>query len=325
MENENKISSMAGSAHCTEEIMSACALCPRECLADRGAGKKGFCSLDERIYLARAALHMWEEPCISGTKGSGAVFFSGCGLRCCFCQNSLLSKDHFGKKLTVNELGDAFLRLQDKGAYNINLVTPTQFFPDIIKALDLVRHKLHIPVVCNCGGYECPEIISLLKDYIDIWLPDFKYFDNELAFRYSKAKNYFEQASASIAQMIRQTGTPEYTLHPSSVPGRPDFPLMAKGVIIRHMVLPGHKDDSIRLLHWIHQHFPEHSYLVSLLSQYTPYTKNPDYPQLNRRITSYEYNKVVDTALELGMTDGFMQQKSSAKEEYTPPFNLEGL
>lgn len=231
----------------------------------------------------------------------------------------------FGKKLTVNELGDAFLRLQDKGAYNINLVTPTQFFPDIIKALDLVRHKLHIPVVCNCGGYECPEIISLLKDYIDIWLPDFKYFDNELAFRYSKAKNYFEQASASIAQMIRQTDTPEYTLHPSSVPGRPDFPLMAKGVIIRHMVLPGHKDDSIRLLHWIHQHFPEHSYLVSLLSQYTPYTKNPDYPQLNRRITSYEYNKVVDTALELGMTDGFMQQKSSAKEEYTPPFNLEGL
>ena len=218
-----------------------------------------------------------------------------------------------------------FCALQDKGAYNINLVTPTQFFPDIIKALDLVRHKLHIPVVCNCGGYECPEIISLLKDYIDIWLPDFKYFDNELAFRYSKAKNYFEQASASIAQMIRQTGTPEYTLHPSSVPGRPDFPLMAKGVIIRHMVLPGHKDDSIRLLHWIHQHFPEHSYLVSLLSQYTPYTKNPDYPQLNRRITSYEYNKVVDTALELGMTDGFMQQKSSAKEEYTPPFNLEGL
>ena len=246
-----------------------------------------------------------------------------CG--CCFCQNSLLSKDHFGKKLTVNELGDAFLRLQDKGAYNINLVTPTQFFPDIIKALDLVRHKLHIPVVCNCGGYECPEIISLLKDYIDIWLPDFKYFDNELAFRYSKAKNYFEQASASIAQMIHQTGAPEYTIHPSSVPGRPDFPLMTKGIIIRHMVLPGHKDDSIRLLYWIHQHFPEHHYLVSLLSQYTPYTKNPDYPQLNRRITSYEYNKVVDTALELGMTDGFMQQKSSAKEEYTPPFNLEGL
>lgn len=305
-----------------------CTLCPRMCHVNRSV-TIGYCGCSSHISAARAALHKWEEPVLSGPEeepgGSGAVFFSGCTLRCCFCQNSILSKDHFGKELTVNELGDAFLRLQDKGAYNINLVTPTQFFPDIIKALDLVRHKLLIPVVCNCGGYERPEIISLLKDYIDIWLPDFKYFDNELAFPYSKAKDYFEQASASIAQMIYQTGTPEYTLHPSSVPGRPDFPLMAKGVIIRHMVLPGHKDDSIRLLHWIHQHFPEHSYLVSLLSQYTPYTQNPDYPQLNRRITSYEYNKVVDTALELGMTDGFMQQKSSAKEEYTPPFNLEGL
>ena len=305
-----------------------CTLCPRMCHVNRSV-TTGYCGCSSHISAARAALHKWEEPVLSGPEeepgGSGAVFFSGCTLRCCFCQNSLLSKDHFGKKLTVNELGDAFLRLQDKGAYNINLVTPTQFFPDIIKALDLVRHKLHIPVVCNCGGYERPEIISHLKDYINIWLPDFKYFDNELAFRYSKAKDYFEQASASIAQMIHQTGAPEYTLHPSSVPGRPDFPLMTKGVIIRHMVLPGHKDDSIRLLYWIHQHFPEHSYLISLLSQYTPYTKNPDYPQLNRRITSYEYNKVVDTALELGMTDGFMQQKSSAKEEYTPPFNLEGL
>lgn len=217
------------------------------------------------------------------------------------------------------------MRLQDQGAYNINLVTPTHYFPDIIKSLDLVRHRLHIPIVCNCGGYERPQVISQLKDYIDIWLPDFKYFDNELAFRYSRAKDYFEQASASIAQMIQQTGVPEYMLHPSSIPEKPDFPLMTKGVIIRHMVLPGHKDDSIKLLHWIQEHFPKHHYLISLLSQYTPYTTNPDYPQLNRRITSYEYNKVVDTALELGMTDGFMQQKSSAKEEYTPPFNLEGL
>lgn len=205
-----------------------CTLCPRMCHVNRSV-TIGYCGCSSHISAARAALHKWEEPVLSGPEeepgGSGAVFFSGCTLRCCFCQNSLLSKDHFGKKLTVNELGDAFLRLQDKGAYNINLVTPTQFFPDIIKALDLVRHKLHIPVVCNCGGYECPEIISLLKDYIDIWLPDFKYFDNELAFRYSKAKNYFEQASASIAQMIHQTGAPEYTLHPSSVPGQTGFSL----------------------------------------------------------------------------------------------------
>ena len=310
--------------------MSFCNVCPRSCKVDRKQsihekGRAGYCRSGMLPIVSRAALHHWEEPCISGTRGSGTIFFSGCTLRCCFCQNSLLSKDHFGKKLTVNELGDAFLRLQDKGAYNINLVTPTQFFPDIIKALDLVRHKLHIPVVCNCGGYECPEIISLLKDYIDIWLPDFKYFDNELAFRYSKAKNYFEQASASIAQMIHQTGAPEYTLHPSSVPGRPDFPLMAKGVIIRHMVLPGAKEDSIRLLHWIKEELPPGQFLLSILSQYTPFYKSSQYPEIRRRITTYEYQKVVDTAIELGLTDGYMQEKSSAKEEYTPPFDLSGI
>ena len=206
-----------------------CTLCPRMCHVNRHE-TTGYCGCSDHILAARAALHKWEEPVLSGPEeepgGSGAVFFSGCTLRCCFCQNFVLSKEHFGKELTPAQLGDAFLHLQDQNAYNINLVTPTQFFPDIIKTLDLVRHKLHIPVVCNCGGYERPEIISQLNDYIDIWLPDFKYFDNELAFRYSKAKDYFKQASASITQMIAQTGAPEYKYHPASRPGAPDFPLI---------------------------------------------------------------------------------------------------
>ena len=287
---------------------SSCHLCPRSCGIDRRVSS-GFCGCGDTIKAARAALHYWEEPCISGTRGSGTIFFSGCTLKCCFCQQGL------GKELTIPQLGDVFLSLQDQGAHNINLVTATQYLPSVITALDLVKHKLAIPIVYNCGGYERVEIVRELADYVDIWLPDLKYYDTALSNRYSQAKNYFDHASEAISQMVRQTGAP--VLDSDGI--------MQSGVIIRHMVLPGAREDSIRLLHWIHDNLPKGQYYISLLSQYTPYTTNPDYPQLNRRITSYEYNKVVDTALELGMTDGFMQQKSSAKEEYTPPFNLEGL
>ena len=294
----------------------SCTLCPRMCGADRTKAP-GFCGASHQIKAARAALHQWEEPCISGTAGSGTVFFSGCTLKCVFCQTYPLSHEHFGKEISTARLAEIFLELQEKGAHNINLVTATQYLPSIRQALELARPELHIPVVYNSGGYERTETIREFSDCIDIWLPDLKYYDSSLSEKYSAAQNYFSMASKAIKEMIRISG---------GLAWDPENPgLLKKGVVIRHMVLPGHKDDSIRLLHWIHQHFPEHSYLVSLLSQYTPYTKNPDYPQLNRRITSYEYNKVIDTALELGMTDGFMQQKSSAKEEYTPPFNLEGL
>ena len=219
--------------------------------------------------------------------------------------------------MTAAELGQAFLRLQDQGAYNINLVTPTQYLPHIISALDQVRLKLTIPVVYNCGGYEREETVKALKDYVDIWLPDFKYYDNRLARRYSGAEDYFETAAAAIRQMIDQTGAPVY--QPSS-PG-----LLSKGVIIRHMVLPGQRHDSIALLEWISGNLPRNRYMISLMSQYTPYIKNQEFPELNRRITSYEYDKVVDAAIRLGLTEGFMQEKSSAREEYTPPFDLEGL
>ena len=211
MENENKISSMAGSAHCTEEIMSACALCPRECLADRGAGKKGFCGMDERIYLARAALHMWEEPCISGTKGSGAVFFSGCGLRCCFCQNHDIAMGSRGRAVSVERLGEIFLELKEKGAANINLVTGAHYVPQIIEALDMAWRKgLDIPVVYNSSGYEKTETLKLLEGYVDIYLPDLKYLDPELAQKFSYAPDYVQAAKAAIREMVRQTGKCEF-------------------------------------------------------------------------------------------------------------------
>lgn len=292
---------------------TSCQLCPRMCKADR-TKNVGFCRSGAAITAARAALHHWEEPCISGTRGSGTVFFSGCTLRCCFCQNYPVSQEHFGKELTDRQLSDIFLRLQEQGAHNINLVTATQYLPDVLRALDHIRHRLTIPVVYNCGGYERIETVKLLKDYIDIWLPDLKYHSKELSARYSQARDYFTVASAAIGQMIEQTGPPVF-----------EQELMTSGVIIRHMVLPGNRDDSIRLLHWMKDELPEGRFLISLMSQYTPFYHSSQYPEINRRITSYEYDKVVDMALELGLTMGFMQKRSSAREEYTPPFDLEGL
>lgn len=311
---------------------ACCRLCPRSCGANRQTGA-GFCGMDNKLKAARAALHHWEEPALSGPAqgpgGSGTVFFTGCTLGCCFCQNHILSADHFGKEISADHLAQIFLNLQDQGAYNINLVTATQFLPHILAALDKVRHKLTVPVVYNCGGYERTETVKALKDYVDIWLPDFKYYHNELGLKYSRVKDYFSTASRAILQMIEQTGAPVWNKERSaglSGASQEDIPpLLVSGVIIRHLVLPGHRDDSIALLHWMKDNLPSGRYLLSLMSQYTPYCPNPDYPELNRRITTYEYNRVIDTALSLGLTQGYMQQKSSAKEEYTPPFNLEGL
>ncbi|MBT9778794.1 radical SAM protein [Clostridium sp. MCC353] len=296
----------------------SCELCPRKCRADR-TKTTGYCKSGSQAKVARAALHMWEEPCISGRNGSGTVFFSGCTLGCCFCQNYSISQEGFGKEITVNQLADIFLRLQDQGAHNINLVTASQFLPSVIKALDLVKHRLSIPVVYNTGGYERTEAIDLLNGYVDIWLPDFKYYSGELAKRYSNAPDYFETASQAVAHMIEITGSPVFDCQD------PKIPMMKKGVIIRHMVLPGCRADSSAILRWIAGNLPKGRYYISLLSQYTPFYHSKDHPEINRRITSYEYQKVVDLALELGLDQGFMQEKSSAKEEYTPPFNLEGI
>ncbi len=302
--------------HHTGFDYGSCALCPRLCRADR-TESRGFCGAGSKVRIARAALHPWEEPCISGTNGSGTVFFSGCTLKCVFCQNHTLSHENFGKDITVERLAEIFLELQAQGAHNINLVTATQYLPSIRQALELVRGDLHIPVVYNSGGYERIETIRAYADCIDIYLPDLKYMDPALSKKYSAAEDYFSVASRAIEEMIRLTGGLTWNpVHPE---------LLQKGVIIRHMVLPGAKDDSIRLLHWMKDTLPEGSFLLSLMSQYTPFHKSYLYPEINRRITSYEYNKVLDTAIELGLVQGYMQEKSSAKEEYTPPFDLSGV
>lgn len=300
---------MSFSYHC-------CTLCPRLCRADRTKAA-GFCGASSDVRIARAALHFWEEPCISGTRGSGTVFFSYCTLQCVFCQNYPLSHEGFGKEISTGRLAEIFLELQEQGAHNLNLVTATQYLPSVIEALDMVRPMLHIPVVYNCGGYERVETIRALRDYVDIYLPDLKYFDDSLAMRYSGAPHYFDTALAAIREMIAQTGTPSWN---------PDEPeILAKGVILRHMVLPGAREDSIRLLMRIAKELPSDSFLISLLSQYTPFYRSAEYPEINRRLTSYEYQKVVDAALALGLHTGYMQEKSSAKEEYTPPFDLSGV
>jgi putative pyruvate formate lyase activating enzyme len=293
---------------------SQCCLCPRMCRADRSTAS-GYCKAPDGILASRAALHFWEEPCISGTGGSGAIFFSGCTLRCCFCQNYKISRTPRGKSISSERLAEIFLELQDQGAHNINLVTATHYLPWILPALDMVKENLHIPVVYNCGGYERLETIQALSSYVDIWLPDLKYFSSDLSRRYSQAPDYFARASAAVRQMILQTGTPVFD----------DRGIMQKGVIIRHLVLPGQKEDSLQLIKWMAEELPEKQFYISLLSQYTPYEKNPDFPELNRRITSYEYQKVVEAALEAGLEQGFMQKRTSAKEEYTPSFAYQGL
>jgi len=291
-----------------------CNLCPRECGVDRTV-QAGFCQSGSKISAARAALHFWEEPCISGSKGSGTVFFSGCTLRCCYCQNFKISSEGFGKEITADRLADIFLELQEKGAHNINLVTATQYLMPVLQALDMVKVKLSIPVVYNCGGYERIETIRALKGYIDIFLPDFKYYSSELSWNYSKTKDYFEVTSAAIKEMILQSGGLKFD----------GCGIMQKGVIIRHLVLPGARKDSFLILKWINENLPKDKFLLSLMSQYTPVFKSPEYKELNRRITTFEYNSVVEEAVRLGLSNGFMQEKSSAKEEYTPPFDLEGI
>lgn len=291
-----------------------CSLCPRMCGINRYT-QHGFCAAPAAPKLARAALHFWEEPCISGQNGSGTVFFSHCNLKCVFCQNEKISAGGFGKEITVKRLGEIFLDLQNQGAHNINLVSPTPYVPFIIKALDAVKPRLKIPVAYNCGGYENAECIDALKGYVDIFIPDLKYYSSDLSQKYSCAPDYFAVAANAIRQMADNAGKPR--LNKDNI--------MQSGVIVRHLCLPGHINDSLALLEKMRQLFKPDEIILSLMSQYTPCSKACEYKNLNRRISSYEYNKAVDKAVALGFTNGFMQEKSSAKEEYTPPFDLSGV
>lgn len=295
------------------DILKKCTLCPRECGADRETSH-GFCGGGFLPRAAKAYLHMWEEPCISGTKGSGTVFFSGCSLKCCFCQNYRISAENFGREITVKRLSEIFLELQDKGAHNINLVSPTHYVPQIIAALDMCRDKLYIPVAYNCGGYEKAETIEMLRGYIDIFMPDMKYYSSELSEKYSAAPDYFEYASKAIAKMIEIAGEPVFD----------ENGIMQSGVIIRHMVLPTHRRDSEEVLKKLYKLYGKDSFMLSLMSQYTPFYKSCEHKEINRRISTYEYEKVSQLAQELGI-NGFMQERSSAKEEYTPDFDLIGI
>lgn len=303
------------------QLPNHCKLCPRACGADRTAGNAGVCGADNRLRVARAALHHWEEPCLSGAPdaptGSGTVFFTGCALGCCYCQNYAISQQGLGKEIDESRLAEIFLELQEKGAQNINLVTATQWLPWVTSALDDARRRgLNLPVVYNTGGYETPDTIQTLEPYVDIWLTDYKYASPALAAELSRAKDYPAVADEALCLMLRQTGAPVF--------GEDGF--LRRGVIVRHLALPGHAEDSLAVLRRLAQIRRETGvpFLTSLMSQFTPFYHAQDHG-LGRRITSYEYRKVVEEALALGLTDGYMQEKSSAREEYTPPFDLEGV
>ncbi|MBQ4322585.1 MAG: radical SAM protein [Clostridia bacterium] len=290
-----------------------CTLCPRKCRADRTLGV-GICGGSDTVRIARAALHFGEEPCISGTKGSGTVFFSGCALQCRFCQNHKISKDNFGTEVSVKRLAELFLELQDKGAHNINLVTPSHYAPWIADALRIAKPNLSIPIVCNCSGYESDEILDTFADLIDIYLPDLKYFSSEKSLRYSNTSDYFDVASKALQRMYAQVGPCEFT----------SDGLMKKGMLIRHLVLPEGKRDSITLLKWISKTFPPENIRISLMRQYAPCGDLKECPELNRKLFSIEYNTVVRQANSLGM-QGFIQGKGCDNFAMTPNFDLTGV
>lgn len=367
----------AGYSSRTIALLSDCTLCPRSCHVNRLAGEKGFCGQDARISAARASLHMWEEPCISGTSGSGTVFFCGCNLKCIFCQNRNIALGEagsgmtrasgavdcpttathpitaahpttveypvtVGRTITCGHLAEIFLSLQEKGANNINLVTPSHFVPQICDALVTAKSQgLHIPIVYNTSSYESVDTLKLLDGLVDIYLPDLKYYSEELSLRYSHTKDYFSHASEAIAEMVRQVGTPVFYQRPVAIQesdvkqcsgnAQLNAPaettnqtLMKKGVIVRHLILPGQTKDSKKILRYLHNTYGNDIY-ISIMNQYTPLPHVADIPELNRKVTSTEYDRVLDFALRIGIENGFFQEGEAASESFIPEFDGQGL
>ncbi len=296
------------------DVLTACNLCGRNCIADRRSGQVGYCGSTGSVKVSRAGLHMWEEPCISGSEGSGTVFFSGCSLGCVFCQNYAISGtrpgDIPGEELTIEELGRVFLKLQDMGANNINLVTPTHFIPQIKEALETVRPSaLKIPILYNTGSYDSVQALKILDGLVDIYLPDLKYFSPEPASRYSNAPDYFNIASAAIEEMFRQIGPPVFD----------ERGMMKKGVVVRHMMLPGCLSDSKKVLHYLYETYGNDIY-ISIMSQYTPVRTFDDFPELNKKISRRDYDRLVDYAIKIGIENAFIQEEEAALESFIPDF-----
>lgn len=290
-----------------------CMLCPRKCGVDRSKAK-GFCGMPDKLFAAKAYLHLWEEPCISGETGSGTVFFTGCNLRCVYCQNRKIAEGREGFEITSKRLGEIFLELQDKGANNINLVTPTHYVPHIISALDKVKDKLKIPVVYNCGGYESTDTLKKLDGYIDIYLPDFKYCDSRLAKRYSNAEDYPEIVKSALNEMVRQTGSCQFDKNG----------IMQKGVIVRHLVLPGFLQNSKEVIEYLYKKYGNDIFM-SIMNQYTPLEYVKDYPEINRKVTEKEYDEIIDFAAGIGVENAFVQEGGTVSESFIPIFDGEGI
>ncbi len=294
------------------EAYRHCRLCPRACGVDRTAGQRGFCGMGDRITAARAALHFWEEPPISGTRGAGTVFFSGCSLGCSYCQNDRISLEGFGAEISTARLREIFQRLIDQGAHNIELVTPTHFLPSILPAL---TPKLPVPVICNCGGYESAETLKTLDGLVDVYLPDLKYAESDLAAALSRAPDYFPAACAAIDEMVRQTGPCVFD----------EAGMLIRGTVIRHLILPGHVQNSLKVLDYVAEHFPRGTVLLSLMAQYVPAGPEKNMPPMDRTVTRAEYEAVVDWLYMLDLEDGFLQEPAAATDEYVPDFDLEGI
>ena len=297
------------------ELLKECRLCIRDCGVNRLEGKTGVCRSTSDIVIARAALHKWEEPCISGTKGSGAVFFSNCNFRCVFCQNHEISQENKGKIISIERLSEIFLELQDQGANNINLVTPTHFVPQIIEALKIAKSKgLNLPVVYNTNGYDTVETIKLLNGIVDVYLPDFKYFNDKYATKYSFAPNYSKNVVEVIREMVNQVGKPQFN----------EDGIMIKGVIVRHLMLPGLLFDSKKVIDCIYSNFKDSVY-ISIMNQYIPMHKACNYPEINKSLNPKHYDSLIDYALSIGVKNGFIQESGTNDMAFIPPFNFEGV
>lgn len=292
-----------------------CLLCPRKCGINRRTGQTGVCGVSSEIKVARAALHYWEEPCISGKRGSGAVFFSGCSLHCVFCQNRAISDGKEGKVISKERLSDIFMELADKGANNINLVTPGQYIPDIVWAVNDAKSRgMKLPIIYNTSGYENVTELKLLEGIVDVYLPDFKYMDSTLSAMYSRAKDYPSVAKQALSEMVRQQ--PDVVIDDSTG-------LIQKGVIVRQLLLPGHVNDAKAVLKYLYDTYHDHVY-ISMMSQFTPIALK-DYPEINRTVTRREYERLVDYALEIGITNAFIQEGDVAKDSFIPAFDCEGV